>query len=74
MLAHHGQTINLTSGFVFDFNFLNPTTLCVHRVDKGGVPACAEAVSGEGVIFGDLYDADSKINLGLKIQITNVHV
>jgi hypothetical protein len=23
-------------------------TLCVHRVDKGGVPACAEAVSGEG--------------------------
>jgi molybdopterin-containing oxidoreductase family iron-sulfur binding subunit len=48
-------------------------TLCVHRVDKGGVPACAEAVSGEGVIFGDLYDADSKINQTLKkIQSTQI--
>ncbi|MDC9714262.1 MAG: 4Fe-4S dicluster domain-containing protein [Gammaproteobacteria bacterium] len=48
-------------------------TLCVHRVDKGGVPACAEVVDSDAVIFGDLYDANSKINQTLKkIQSTQI--
>ncbi len=48
-------------------------TLCVHRVDKGEIPACVEAVGGDGVIFGDLYDANSKINQTLKkIQSTQI--
>lgn len=48
-------------------------TLCVHRVDQGGMPACAEAVSSDAVIFGDLYDANSKINQTLKkIQSTQI--
>ncbi len=41
-------------------------TMCVHRVDKGESPACAEAVDSDAVIFGDLYDANSKINQTLK--------
>lgn len=48
-------------------------TLCVHRVDKGETPACAEAVDSDAVIFGDLYNANSKINQVLKkIQSTQI--
>ena len=39
-------------------------TLCVHRVDKGGVPACVEACEATGhgaIIFGDLKDPQSDI-------------
>ncbi len=40
-------------------------TLCVHRVDKGGQPACVEACAAEGhraMIFGDLNDPNSEIS------------
>lgn len=40
-------------------------TLCVHRVDVGGIPACVEACSNAGhqaIIFGDLKDPDSEIS------------
>ncbi len=40
-------------------------TLCVHRVDKDGTPACVEACTNENhnaMIFGDLYDKDSEIS------------
>ena len=48
-------------------------TLCVHRVDKGEMPACAEAASSDGIIVGDLYNANSKINQTLKkIQSTQI--
>ena len=39
-------------------------TLCVHRVDKGRIPACAEACNaenGKAILFGDLNDRNSKI-------------
>ncbi|MFT7595843.1 MAG: tetrathionate reductase subunit B [Paracoccaceae bacterium] len=39
-------------------------TLCVHRVDKGGRPACVEACEATGygaIIFGDLKDPQSDI-------------
>ncbi len=40
-------------------------TLCVHRVDAGGIPACVEACNAQGhgaMVFGDLLDADSEIS------------
>ncbi|MFV0515396.1 MAG: sulfate reduction electron transfer complex DsrMKJOP subunit DsrO [Jhaorihella sp.] len=40
-------------------------TLCVHRVDAGGVPACVEACAATGhgaIVFGDLKDPDSEIS------------
>jgi tetrathionate reductase subunit B len=40
-------------------------TLCVHRIDKGGTPACVEACNRAGhhaMLFGDLNDANSAIS------------
>jgi molybdopterin-containing oxidoreductase family iron-sulfur binding subunit len=39
-------------------------TLCVHRVDRGGTPACVEACAAAGhnaMLFGDLNDPESAI-------------
>ena len=39
-------------------------TLCVHRVDRGGIPACVEACAAAGhnaIVFGDLNDPSSEI-------------
>jgi len=39
-------------------------TLCVHRIDTGGIPACVEAckkTGNEAMIFGDLKDPASEI-------------
>ncbi len=39
--------------------------LCVHRVDKGGTPACVEACSATGngaMMFGNLNDPNSEIS------------
>lgn len=36
-------------------------TLCVHRIDQGGKPACAEACPNKVILFGDLNDANSEI-------------
>lgn len=40
-------------------------TLCVHRIDEGGIPACVEAaerIAPGAVLFGDLKDPDSAIS------------
>ncbi len=40
-------------------------TLCVHRVDAGGLPACVEAcgkTGGKAMLFGDLKDPGSEIS------------
>ena len=40
-------------------------TLCVHRVDAGGTPACVEACAAAGheaILFGDLKDPESAIS------------
>ena len=40
-------------------------TLCVHRVDRGRVPACVEACAEAGhgaLLFGDLNDPQSEIS------------
>ena len=36
-------------------------TLCVHRVDQGLKPACAEACPNKAILFGDLNDSESEI-------------
>jgi molybdopterin-containing oxidoreductase family iron-sulfur binding subunit len=36
-------------------------TLCVHRIDAGGQPACAEACVNKAILFGDLNDPESEI-------------
>lgn len=44
-------------------------TLCVHRVDKGRIPACVEAcekVGHSAILFGDLNDPDSPISKALE--------
>ncbi len=44
-------------------------TMCVHRVDKGGTPACVEACNAENhqaMFFGDLYDENSEISQQLR--------
>jgi molybdopterin-containing oxidoreductase family iron-sulfur binding subunit len=40
-------------------------TLCVHRVDRGDIPACVEACTAAGhraIVFGDLNDPTSEIS------------
>jgi molybdopterin-containing oxidoreductase family iron-sulfur binding subunit len=36
-------------------------TLCVHRVDRGQLPACVEACTEGAMLFGDLADPNSEI-------------
>ncbi len=36
-------------------------TLCVHRIDQGQGPACAEACPNKAILFGDLNDPESEI-------------
>jgi molybdopterin-containing oxidoreductase family iron-sulfur binding subunit len=47
-------------------------TMCVHRIDKGGVPACVEASNG-AIVFGDLNDENSAISKKLaSVQSTQI--
>jgi tetrathionate reductase subunit B len=46
-------------------------TLCVHRIDKDGTPACVEACTAENhnaMIFGDLNDKNSALSKELKLH------
>lgn len=36
-------------------------SLCVHRVDQGKIPACAEACPNKAILFGNLNDPESEI-------------
>lgn len=49
-------------------------TLCAHRIDVGGTPACVEACSTkagkEAITFGDLNDPNSKIAKELTKYVT----
>jgi len=41
-------------------------TFCVHRVDKGQMPACVEQCPEKAMLFGDLRDPDSEISRRLR--------
>ena len=45
-------------------------TFCVHRVDKGLVPACCQTCIGRARVFGDLSDKDSPVS---KMLAANPH-
>ncbi|MCA1908169.1 MAG: 4Fe-4S dicluster domain-containing protein [Magnetospirillum sp.] len=49
-------------------------TLCVHRIDAGGQPACVEACSKDGgaaMLFGDLNDPKSEISQRISKEATS---
>ncbi|MFA7399428.1 MAG: 4Fe-4S dicluster domain-containing protein [Sideroxydans sp.] len=45
-------------------------TLCVHRIDQGGQPACAEACANKVILFGDLNDPESAIAKKVKSVVS----
>jgi tetrathionate reductase subunit B len=45
-------------------------TLCVHRVDKGQLPACVEACTEGAMLFGDLADPNSEISRRIAHEAT----
>jgi molybdopterin-containing oxidoreductase family iron-sulfur binding subunit len=45
-------------------------TLCVHRIDQGQDPACAEACPNKAILFGDLNDPGSEIAQKLRSVAT----
>lgn len=60
----HEPVINQKSHAPRGQGTVESCTLCVHRVDKGGTPACVEACAAAGheaIIFGDLKDPTSEI-------------
>ena len=42
-------------------------SMCVHRVDQGQKPACAEACPNQAILFGDLNDPNSDIAKKLRM-------
>jgi tetrathionate reductase subunit B len=44
-----------------DKKIANKCTFCIHRVDKGLVPACVNTCQAKARIFGDLNDANSEV-------------
>jgi len=61
----HEPTNNQKSHSPRGMGTVESCTLCVHRVDKGGTPACVEACAKTGshaILFGDLKDPNSDIS------------
>lgn len=45
-------------------------TLCVHRIDRGRLPACAENCPRQAILFGDMNDPDSALSQRLRTIAT----
>ncbi|MFC3117395.1 sulfate reduction electron transfer complex DsrMKJOP subunit DsrO [Jhaorihella thermophila] len=61
----HEPLVNQSENAPRGMGTVESCTLCVHRVDAGGTPACVEACAATGkgaIIFGDLKDPDSEIS------------
>ena len=48
-------------------------TLCVHRVNNGQQPACAESCPNKAILFGDLNDPESEISKKIR-SVASVQV
>jgi molybdopterin-containing oxidoreductase family iron-sulfur binding subunit len=48
-------------------------TLCVHRIDAGLQPACADSCTNKAILFGDLNDPNSEISKKIR-AVTSVQV
>jgi molybdopterin-containing oxidoreductase family iron-sulfur binding subunit len=48
-------------------------TLCVHRIDQGKGPACAEACPNKAILFGNLNDPQSEIAIKVR-SVASVQV
>ena len=61
----HNQTLAAPRGK----GTVESCTMCVHRVDKDGTPACVEACTADNhnaMIFGDMNDPNSALSVELK--------
>lgn len=47
-------------------------TFCIHRIDKGLLPACVESCVGHARVFGNLDDPDSEVYKIIKTNRTKV--
>ena len=48
-------------------------TMCVHRIDNGQQPACAESCPNRAILFGDLNDPESEVSRKVR-SVASVHV
>lgn len=55
----HGPEQRLTAGGGHYKGVVEKCTFCVHRVEKGLLPACANVCPVQAITFGDLEDANS---------------
>ena len=65
----HEPVLNHDSDMPRGKGTVESCTLCVHRIDRGEQPACAEACAKAGhrsILFGDLNDPSSEIFLRIR--------
>jgi molybdopterin-containing oxidoreductase family iron-sulfur binding subunit len=65
----HEEIVNQTLAAPRGKGTVESCTLCVHRVDKDGTPACVEACTADNhnaMIFGDMNDPNSALSVELK--------
>ncbi len=62
----HGKEQRVTSGSAHMKGVIEKCTFCVHRVDKGMVPACVETCPVGALVFGDTDNAESPISTFLR--------
>jgi len=51
---------------VHQYNVVEKCTFCVHRLARGGMPACMELCLGRARYWGDLDDPDSDVSKALQ--------
>jgi molybdopterin-containing oxidoreductase family iron-sulfur binding subunit len=66
----HGAERRLTSGAAHFKGVMEKCTFCVHRVEKGRVPACVDTCPVGALQFGDVEDPDSPIARFLRENVT----
>lgn len=58
--------------YVHPDGYVDKCTFCIHRVEKGSNPACAEVCPAYAITFGDVEDPESEISkiLGSRLSHT----